>query len=386
MKEVVTVHVGQVGVQLAELIYNQNIPSVHYDNDVPRAVLFASDTCTTIHKIKQSKIFRDDCVHITNHSSCGSFATGMYTTGYEEYETVLESIRKQAENCDSIDCLQVYHSLEGGTGSGTASLIQSKILEEFPSNVLTSVTMFPPRNTENVIVPYNVLLGLMGFLYNNSMTICVDSQILDYQLRRQQPTRQDHYRLTAQAITTLLGIDTSWRKLSQQIVYDCYKNLASLHIATPAETMPEFINSLFRYNTKGVYEDDLPWKIASAAAVVRSYQPAHARDLLLYARKDTHKDLFDDNIPDSLYTCATSGEPSGVMIASGTGVASTLQYWEQRFHALFRRKAFLYGMCNSYYARGSGIEELEFTEAQEMAKDLIERYKASVGLTNIPEP
>ena len=60
---------------------------------------------------------------------------GHYTEGAELVDSVLDVVRKEAENTDCLQGFQITHSLGGGTGAGMGTLLISKIREEFPDRV-----------------------------------------------------------------------------------------------------------------------------------------------------------------------------------------------------------------------------------------------------------
>lgn len=58
-------------------------------------------------------------------------------------ESVLDVIRKEAENCECIQGFQLTHSLGGGTGSGLGTLLVSKIREEYPDRIMSTYSVIP---------------------------------------------------------------------------------------------------------------------------------------------------------------------------------------------------------------------------------------------------
>lgn len=53
----------------------------------------------------------------------------VYTEGAELMDSILDTIRRQAEACDALQGFQLLHSLGGGTGAGLGSLLLSKFRE-----------------------------------------------------------------------------------------------------------------------------------------------------------------------------------------------------------------------------------------------------------------
>jgi tubulin beta len=80
-----------------------------------------------MHGSSIGSIFRPQCF-ITGQSGAGNnWAKGYYTEGAEMIDQVMDTVRHEAERCDSLQGFQLTHSLGGGTGSGMGSLILSKV-------------------------------------------------------------------------------------------------------------------------------------------------------------------------------------------------------------------------------------------------------------------
>ncbi|XVE69180.1 hypothetical protein DITRI_Ditri09bG0130400 [Diplodiscus trichospermus] len=90
-----------------------------------------------------------------------------YTEGAELIDSVLDVVRKEAENCDCLQGFQVCHSLGGGTGSGMRTLLISKIREEYPDRMMLTFSVFPsPKVSDTVVEPYNATLSVHQLVEN----------------------------------------------------------------------------------------------------------------------------------------------------------------------------------------------------------------------------
>ncbi|KAI4373635.1 hypothetical protein MLD38_011741 [Melastoma candidum] len=79
---------------------------------------------------------------------------GHYTEGAELIDSVLDVVRKEAENFDCLQGFRVCHSLGGGTGSGIGTLLISKVREEYPDRMMLTFSMFPsPKDSEADYLP-----------------------------------------------------------------------------------------------------------------------------------------------------------------------------------------------------------------------------------------
>ncbi|KAK4351322.1 hypothetical protein RND71_030635 [Anisodus tanguticus] len=105
---------------------------------VPRAVLMVLEpgTMDSVRTGPYGQIFRPDNFVFGQSGAGNNWAKGHYTEGAELIDSVLDVVRKEAENCDCLQGFKVCHSLGGGTGSGMGTLLISKIREEFPDRMM----------------------------------------------------------------------------------------------------------------------------------------------------------------------------------------------------------------------------------------------------------
>ena len=63
--------------------------------------------------------------------------------GAELVDSVLDVVRREAENTDCLQGFQITHSLGGGTGAGMGTLLISKIREEYPDRMMCTFSVIP---------------------------------------------------------------------------------------------------------------------------------------------------------------------------------------------------------------------------------------------------
>ena len=124
--------------------------SVYYNeasngNYVPRALLVDLEpgTMDAVRAGPAGGMFKPDNFIFGQSGAGNNWAKGYYTEGAELVDSVLESLRKEADNCDSLQGFQVCHSLGGGTGSGLGSLLIAKIREEYPDRMMCTFSVVP---------------------------------------------------------------------------------------------------------------------------------------------------------------------------------------------------------------------------------------------------
>ena len=74
-------------------------------------------------------------------------------------DALLEAVRKQAEDADSLQGFMLLHSLGGGTGSGLGSYMLGALADEFPDVYRFAVSVFLSEDDDVVTSPYNAMLA-----------------------------------------------------------------------------------------------------------------------------------------------------------------------------------------------------------------------------------
>jgi tubulin beta len=159
------------------------------------------------------KLFRPDNFIFAQSGAGNAWAKGYYTEGAELVESILDVIRKEAENTDCLQGFQLAHSLGGGTGSGLGSLLLSKIREEYPDRMLSTYSVVPsPKVSDTVVEPYNAVLTVHQLVENCDATFCIDNEALyDICFRTLKLTNPGYGDLNQLVSAVMSGVSTSLR-------------------------------------------------------------------------------------------------------------------------------------------------------------------------------
>lgn len=112
-----------------------------------------------------AKLF-DSNLRLTDVSGSGNnWGRGFYEYGNLYYKKLLETVRCAVEQCDSIQCFFLIHSLGGGTGSGLGSRILKELYDNYKSTYRFTVSVFPSEADDVVVSPYNSILSLKYILF-----------------------------------------------------------------------------------------------------------------------------------------------------------------------------------------------------------------------------
>ena len=135
-----------------------------------------------------------------------NWAHGHHFYGPQYRDSILELVRCEAEQCDSLQAFLLLHSLGGGTGSGLGSYLLGALEDTYPEISRVTVSLFPSHDDDVVTSPYNAMLALDQLVEHADVALPIENQALvdivnlvDAQLQRSAASA------TAAASLNLLG-------------------------------------------------------------------------------------------------------------------------------------------------------------------------------------
>ncbi|KAK8745778.1 hypothetical protein OTU49_000003, partial [Cherax quadricarinatus] len=173
MRECISVHVGQAGVQIGNSCWelyclehgihpDGQMPSdksVGNNNDsfntfftetgggkhVPRAV-FVDLEPSVIDQVRTGvyrQLFHPEQMITGKEDAANNYARGHYTIGKEYVDLVLDRLRKLADQCTGLQGFLIFRSFGGGTGSGFASLLMERLSVEYGKKSKLEIAVYP---------------------------------------------------------------------------------------------------------------------------------------------------------------------------------------------------------------------------------------------------
>lgn len=377
--------------------------SVYYSegsNDLHYARAICADTDpSSVQKLKKSPMSNIFSPHNSVYGSEGTgnnFAKGFYTEGAELMDVLLDTIRREAENCDNIQGFKIIHSLGGGTGSGTGANLINRLSEEYPENLLMTFSVVPsPKVSDAVVEPYNTILCLPHITANTQLSFFVDNDTLhDICVRNLKLKGASMMDLNHIIAHTMSGVTTCFRfpgqlNTSLRKLYVNMVPMPNLHFFVPGfapltscERVPytklapaELVQQIF--SSKNLLADlDLrKGKILTVSAIFRGLMSPKEIDTLMLNIRNRNLSYFVEWIPNNIKTAICDIPPSGLkmsatFIGNTTGIVQMFDKCSKSFMGMLNRKAFL------HWYTGEGMEEAEFFDANNNLKDLMEEYKA----------
>lgn len=364
---------------------------------VPRAVLVDLEP-GTMDSIRSSPIgglFRPDNFVFGQSGAGNNWAKGHYTEGAELVDSVMDVVRKEAENCDMLQGFQITHSLGGGTGAGMGTLLISKIREEYPDRMMATFSVMPsPKVSDTVVEPYNATLSVHQLVENSDETFCIDNEAL-YDicfrtLKLKSPSYDDLNQLVSlvmSGVTTCLRfpgqLNSDLRKLAVNMVPFPRLHFFMVGFAPltaqgsqqyRAVTVPELTSQMFDAKNMMAASDPRQGRYLTVAAYFRGKISMKEVEDQMQAVQTKNSSYFVEWIPNNVQTAHCDIAPRGTKMAvtfigNNTAIQDLFKRVSVQFQAMFRRKAFL------HWYTGEGMDEMEFTEAESNLADLISEYQ-----------
>ena len=205
MREIVSIHIGQAGVQMGNACWElyclehgirpdgtrmSGVQDVDYNDEsfqtffsesrsgrfTPRA-LFVDLEPSVVDEIKYGsyeKLFNKSYLLTGKEDAANNYARGHYTIGKEQIKQALDKIRKMAEAANGLQGFIIFHSFGGGTGSGFTSLLLEEMGARYGSLAKLGFSIYPsPQACSYFFVLYICMLThLLCLLFPDLNSSC----------------------------------------------------------------------------------------------------------------------------------------------------------------------------------------------------------------------
>ncbi|PHZ09238.1 tubulin nucleotide-binding domain-like protein [Rhizopus microsporus ATCC 52813] len=431
MREVISLHVGQAGVQIGnacwELYCHEHgiNPDGHFAPDanvqdrsfetffsetdngrhVPRTVMVDLEP-SVIDEVRTGtyrQLFHPEQLINGKEDAANNYARGHYTVGKEMLDHVLDRIRKLADNCSGLQGFLVFHSFGGGTGSGFGALLMERLSVDYGKKSKLEFTVYPaPQLSTSVVEPYNSILTTHTTLEHSDVSFMVDNEAIYDICRRnldiEQPTYANLNRLIAQVVSSI----TASLRFSGSLNVDLNEFQTNLvpypRIHFPLVTYAPIISSAKAYHeqlsvqeiTSSCFEpynqmvkcDPRNGKYMACCLLYRGDVVPKDTNAAISAIKTKRTIQFVDWCPTGFKVGINNQPPTIVpggdlakvqravcMLSNTTAIAEAWARLDHKFDLMYAKRAFVH-----WYV-GEGMEEGEFSEAREDLAALEKDYE-----------
>ncbi|KAA0189732.1 Tubulin alpha chain [Fasciolopsis buskii] len=433
MRECISVHVGQAGVQMgnscwelyclehgiqpdgqmpddktlgiADGSFNTFFSETGSGKHVPRAVFIDLEP-SVVDEVRTGtyrQLYHPEQLISGKEDAANNYARGHYTIGREFIDAVIDRIRKMTDHCSGLQGFLIFHSFGGGTGSGFTSLLMEKLSVEYGKKSKLEFAVYPaPQVSTAVVEPYNSILTTHTTLEHSDCAFMVDNEAI-YDICKRNlgiglPTYTNLNRIIAQVVSSI----TASLRFEGSLNVDLNEFQTNLvpypRIHFPLATYAPIISSDKAYHEQLSVSEITHTCFEPNSQMVKC-DPRHGMYMaccLLYRGDVVSKDVTDvisyiktkgavhfvEWCPTGFKVGINSQPPSVVpggdlakvkralcMLSSTTAIREAWQRLNYKFDLMYAKRAFVH-----WYV-GEGMEEGEFLEAREDLASLEKDYE-----------
>jgi len=233
-REVISISVGQAGIQLGNAVWEQYSCEHGIQNDgtlsdkgkdmyfttfyeetsaaqfVPRQIAVDLEP-TVVDDVRtgpRSQMFHPEFLLNGKEDAANNFARGHYTVGKEILDQVNDRLRKLVDNSQNVQGFIINHAVGGGTGSGLGALILERIAVDYRKKSKIGFEIYPsPQISTCIVEPYNAMLSTHWLLDHTEVSVVLDNEaiygICQKQLDIDRPTYANLNMVIAKVISSM---------------------------------------------------------------------------------------------------------------------------------------------------------------------------------------
>jgi len=246
-REVISISVGQAGIQLGNAVWEQYSCEHNIQNDgtlsadgkdkyfttfyeetsaaqfVPRQIAVDLEP-TVVDDVRtgpRAQMFHPEFLLNGKEDAANNFARGHYTVGKEILDQVNDRLRKLVDNSANVQGFIINHAVGGGTGSGLGALILERIAVDYRKKSKIGFEIYPAPNISTCIVePYNAMLSTHWLLDHTEVSVVLDNEAIYAICQKQLDTDRPSYLELNQVIAKVISSMTASLRFDGELNVD----------------------------------------------------------------------------------------------------------------------------------------------------------------------
>ncbi|CAD8144894.1 unnamed protein product [Paramecium pentaurelia] len=443
MREIISFHFGQSGVQLAHPLWelyslehginlDGSVPntSESSDKDTNRNILFsetqndcyvplaylADDDCQGIDQIRNGQLkqlFSTKFLQEFQEDS-GSLWISSYKSA-QASEIFKNQIRQLLDKCDSLQGIMIYHSVSGGFGGSYASYLLQEYEDDFSKVIKSTVSLLSSdeSSTSTIVEPYNSVFTINQLKQFSNFNIFVDNSALSKVCEHQLDMDQANFDILNRMIAQMIASITSTQRLNAEMLIDLQDinqnlvllpELQFLHTSyapfiqkdkqnTFGVNLTQISQALFSEVGSFIKCPPKPSQYFGANLFYRGDCPYSEIQTTINELKSSKSINFADWVPLNYQVAMCSKSTiqfqntelgkvnkTACLVANSTRILNPLKNIHSRFKSLYQKKCFLH-----WFLKNSIMDESQFVNGLEFFSSLILNYEQSISQEKIQE-
>jgi len=253
-REVLSVNVGQAGIQLGNAVWTQYCTEHKINPDgtlmekkesekrevgdkyfttffeetgtgqfVPRNITVDLEP-TVVDDVRTgpyAQMFHPEFLLNGKEDAANNFARGHYTVGKEILDQVNDRLRKLVDNSENVQGFIMNHAVGGGTGSGLGALILERIAVDYRKKSKIGFEIYPaPKISTCIVEPYNAMLSTHWLLDHTEVSVLLDNEAIYSICQKQLDIKRPSYLELNQIIAKVVSSMTASLRFDGELNVD----------------------------------------------------------------------------------------------------------------------------------------------------------------------